>query len=248
MDVKFLFMDEKYEDAKAPRDAQIVALTGILVPADSHGEFRKRYYRLVGEALGDPIGVIHKWPDGRIHASSLLPDSTDEERFSFLEGLVALVNDLEFRIYRLSHVRTPENVQALGGNLGLVGTSFQSLLASLRNEFPETQVWPVMEIDRSDDQDRRFAGTIQRLDYRATRHVLPEHAKWWEDSNFGEALYVTKKSGYGSMVDCVTYLLHAKWLDSNGHKLTAFKKRLAEIATGLNTVELDCVRYLVVDQ
>ena len=151
MDVKFLFMDEKYEDAKAPKGAQTVALTGVLVPADSHGEFRRRYYGLVGDALGDPPGEINKWPDGQVHASRLLPDSTDEKRFSFFKGLVALVNEFEFRIYRLSHVRTRNNVRALGGNLGLVGTSFQGLLAWLQNEFPEMQVWPVMEIDRSDD-------------------------------------------------------------------------------------------------
>ena len=248
VDVKFLYMDEKYADIKAPKGAQAVSLTGVLVPANLHGEFRDRYYALVGAALGDLDHKAPKWPDQRIHASNLLPGATNDDRYSFLEGLVRLVNEFEFRIFRLGHVRTPENVTALDGELGLVGTSFHSLLTSLRNKFPETQVWPVMEIDRSDRQDRIFAGTVQRLDYMAARRALPDQALWWKDSNFGEVLYVTKTSSYGSMVDCVSYLLHLKWLDSIGHPLTPFKKRLAEIAIGLSTIALNSVRYLVVDR
>lgn len=244
MDVKFLFMDEKYADTNAPSDAQVACLTGVLVPANLHGEFRNRYYGLVGAALGDPD---HERPDKRIHASNLLPGLTDDDRFSFLEGLVELVNEFKFRIFRLSHVKTLSNVSALDGELGLIRISFQSLLTSLRDEFPETQVWPVMEIDHSDKQDQSFAGTIQKLDYMATRGVLPEQTLWWEDSNFCEVLYVTKRSSYGSVVDCVSYLLHLKWLDANGHKLTAYKKRLAEIAAGFNTIAFDRVRYLTVD-
>lgn len=247
MDVKLLFMDEKYSDANAPEGAQMASLCGVLVPANLHREFRDRYYGLVGKALGAPHPVTGKWPDEQIHASNLLPDSTDEERFSFLEGLVELVNEFRFQVYRLSLVRTPQNVSSLEGESGLVETSFQSLLSLLRNSFPETQVWPVMEIDRTDRQDQAFAGLIQRLDYRATHHILPEQASWWDDSHFGEVLYVTKMSSYGSMVDCVTYLLHVKWLDSNGYNLTPFKKRLAEIATGFKTIEIDRVMHLTVE-
>ena len=68
--------------------------------------------------------------------------------------------------------------------------------------------------------------------------VTPE-LMWMKDSNFGELFYMTKASGYGSVVGCVAYLLHAKWLHSRGFPLKPYKERLAEIATKLDTVEFD---------
>ena len=239
MDVKFLFMDEKYADQGAPRKAQVTSLTGLLVPADRHREFRDRFYGLVGTALGDADHVISKWPAGQIHACDLLPGSTDQVRFSFLEGLVEVVSEFDFRIFRVGYYKTRENSSVPGGERFLVELCFHSFLYMLKDAFPETQVWPVVESDRTNRQDASFAGSMQRSDYMGSKPRVTPELMWMKDSNFGELFYMTKASGYGSVVDCVGYLLHAKWLHSRGFPLTPYKERLAEIATKLDTVEFD---------
>lgn len=247
MDVKFLFLDEKYADQCAPRAARITSLTGALVPANMHREFRDRYYDLVGKAIGDPDGVISKWPDRQIHASKLLPDSTDDAHFSFLEGLVKLVNEFDFKVYRIGFHTTPQGVAGLQGETGLVEVCFINLLWVLKTSFPDTQVWPVIETDHTARQDQNFAGMMQKSDYIASRWRAKPGELWLRDSNFGEALYMTKRSGYGSLVDCVAYLLHTKWLHSRGHDLKPYKRRLAEIASQLDTVAFDEVGPLNIE-
>ena len=237
MTTKFFFMDEKYADQQAPREAQVTSLTGVLIPAAVHRVFRDRFYEIFDDAIGDPDHVISKWPHEQIHASQLLPDSTDSKRFSFLEGLVSLVNELEFGIYRVGFFRTQENESRLGGEIGIVGACFTSMLYVLKDKIADSQVWPVMEIDRNVRQDQSFAGMVQMSGYTASR--WPGEGMWVGDANFGEVLYMTKRSSYGALVDCVAYLLHAKWLQSIDYGQTPYKKRLAEIASNLTTVALD---------
>lgn len=246
MDVKFLFMDEKYADHGAPRKAQVTSLTGLLVPADRHREFRDRFYGLVGKALGDSEHDFGIWPTGQIHAANLLPDSTDQVRFFFLESLVEIVNDFDFRIFRVAYHKTRQNASLLGGEKALVETAFMSFLYMLRDAFPETQVWPIIESDRSPRQDANFAQGMQRIDYLASQPWATPEVMWMMDSNFGELFYVTKASGYGSVVDCVAYLLHTKWLHSRGFALTPYKERLAKIATKIDTIEFDLTSPLTV--
>ena len=236
MTTKFFFMDEKYADQQAPQKAQVTSLTGVLIPVTAHREFRERFYGLVADAIGDPDNVISKWPYGQIHASKLLPDSTDEQRFSFLKRLVSLVNEFEFGIYRIGYYKTPKLVSMHGGEKGIIGLCFFAMLYVLKDE--ASQVWPVMEIDCSwKQQDQAFAGMMQNSDYMGV-HFGSEDM-WAYNANFGEVLYMTKRSGYGALVDCVAYLLHAKWLQSIGHTQTQYKKRLAEIASNFTTVARD---------
>ena len=245
MTTTFLFMDEKYADHDAPREAQVTSLTGVLIPATVHRVFRERFYRLVADAIGDPERTISKWPFGQIHASKLLPDSTDDRRFSFLEGLVSLVNELEFGIYRIGYFRTRQNVSGLGGESGIMSTCFMSMLYMLKDEIADSQVWPVMEIDHTDRQDQSFAGMVQMSDYAFSRSASES---WWvSNANFGEVLYMTKRSSYGALVDCLAYLLHAKWLRSIGQDQTPYKERLATVASNLTTVARDAVGSLTVN-
>ena len=232
MNTKFLFMDEKYPDQGAPRNAQATSLTGVLIPATLHQTFRAQFYGLVAEAIGDPENVISKWPHKMTHASELLPDLPDDKHFRFLEGLVTLVNRLELRIYRFGYCYggIPQAVCALGGDIVLIGDCFLRILWALKDE--GSQVWPVMETDRSNKQDQVFAGTVQISDYAHSR--FGSEGWWVSEANFGEVLYMTKRSGYGALVDCVASLLHIKWLRSISHPQTKYKERLASIASGLN--------------
>ena len=238
MEVIFLFIDEKGPDTTAPRKERVVSLTGVLVPVNRHKEFRSRYYSLLREAMAEPEHVMGR-PE-RVHAADLLPDCTDDEvRFMFLEGLVDLVNDLNFRIIRAGYLATRKLLTSFGGEKGVVDLCFGNILYMLRNAIADVQVWPVIETDRSHRQDMNTAGMMQRADYWASDPSITRDGMWLKDSNFGEVFYMTKSSGYGSMVDCVGYLLHAKWRQSKGYELTPYKKRLAEIASKLSTIDFD---------
>jgi hypothetical protein len=71
------------------------------------------------------------------------------------------------------------------------------------------------------------------LDYMTVR--LGKESVSVDNRNLGEVLYTTKRSAHGSVVDCVAYLLHLAFLRSIGHTQTAFKQRLADIASGLSS-------------
>ena len=166
----------------------------------------------------------------------MLPDSTDSERFFFLEGLVSLVNELEFKIYRIGYFNTVATV-ATFGEKGFLSLCFFATLSVLKDELTSSQVWPVMETDRSSRQDQSFPGMIQSIDYMTERfpeYQFPEYEPV-HYANLGEVLYMTKRSAYGALVDCVAYLLHAQWLQSKGHNQTPYKDRLANIASNLGS-------------
>jgi hypothetical protein len=233
----FLFMDEKYAEQSAPAHARATSLTGILIPTSKHREFRAGFYKLVNKAIGDPDGLISPMPV--IHAMALLPGTDDDTKFNSLEGLVSLINNLEFRTYRVGY-RPTSALLALPGmtKQGIVGLCFMGMLGCLKEALTTSVIWPVMEIDQTAAQDRAFAGMLQNADYLTAR--LGASAMSLDNENLGEVLYTTKRSAYGSTVDCVAYLLDAKFLRTIGQPLTPFKARLADIASGLDpTIAFD---------
>lgn len=231
MTVKFLFMDERYADHDAPKSAKATSLTGVLTPADTHGAIRERFYGLIREAVGSSGRLIVPLP--KIHASNLLPEADDETRFSFLEGLVRLINDFELRIYRIGYLHSPQSFRVVKHEIGLLGLCFQSMLHCIETELVESAVWPVMEVDASNPKhDQSFAGLVQELDYITAN--LGSSSMSINNHNLGEVLYTTKRSAHGAIVDCIAYLLHARFLKLSKCDLTAFKERLATIASGLS--------------
>ena len=217
-DVYFLFIDEKYGDANVPIGHQAVSITCMLVPAKRHKEFRAKYYDLVRDAIASPDERVINWMEQKhFHGASLLREFTDEVRYAFLEGLVELVNELNFRIIRQGYNTTRKLYSNFGNEKGVFGLCFASILHILRTVIEDKQVWPVIEIDRSPSQDKHTAGMMQQADYVASYPFITQELMWLKDSNFGEVFYMTKSSGYGSVVDCVGYLLHAKWRQSKGH-------------------------------
>lgn len=229
MTVRFLFMDEKYADLNAPRPVQVVSLTGVLISPSSHKPFREKFYELVSNGIGDPENVISGWPHEHMHAARLLPDSTDEERIFLLQGLVTLVHEFDFKIYRVGYFNTRKARATFSDEKGIVGLCFVSMLYALRNE--SSQVWPVMETDRSSRQEMQFSGVVQVSDYMASR--FGSDSMWLSKANFGEVLFTTKRSTYGALTDCMAYLLHANWLRTVGRGQTPYKERLADIASQL---------------
>jgi hypothetical protein len=231
MRTKFLFMDEKFADKGVPLRDRATSLTGVLIESSVHQTLRSRFYDLVHRIVGDEPGSISPMP--MIHAMNLFPEESDEVRLRFLEALVGIVLDLDIRIFRVGYKPTPEFLNVIGGKESVIlGMCFSGILSCLESEPSDCTIWPVMEIDRnSPDQDRAFAGLIQNIDYMTQR--LGGAALSIRNDNIGELLYVTKRSAYGSIVDCIVYLLHVKYLRLIAQPLTAFKSQLADIAMKL---------------
>lgn len=227
---KFLFMDEKYPDQTARKCARVTSLTGLLVPARSHGPFREAYYGIIVETLQCNAKHIRSLP--QIHASNLLPElgNDDDSRFAFLNKIVQVVLDFNFKIYRVGYINDKRFKMLHGKEKGIVGLCFLSLLFCLKEELDAAPIWPVMETDRSDLQDLQFPGLVQNVDWLTSASLASVSI---DNTNLGEVLYSTKRSAHGSVVDCLAYLLHLDYLKSSAIKQTAFKEGLANIASKL---------------
>jgi hypothetical protein len=236
MATKFLYMDEQYIDLRTFRSGQAsvrpeyTSLTGVLIPSGIHSVFRARFYALVADALGTKITIVIPQLT-EIHASRLFPEHDDITRFSFLEGVVKLSVDMDFHVYRVGYYNSTELKSILHKPKDIVGLCFGSLLQCLQSELEANEIWPVMETDRSTDQDRMFAGQIQTIDYLTA--MIGKKLVSVDNSNLGELHYSTKRSAYGTIADSIAYLLDARFLKAAGYSLTPFKERLAEIALGL---------------
>jgi hypothetical protein len=106
METKFLFMDEVYADTNARPRFHITSLVGILAPASTHKKFRTRFYTLVSDVLGRAANTALPMPE--IHACDLLnkEGADDEQRFRFFEGVVRIVLELEFKVFRTAAIHT----------------------------------------------------------------------------------------------------------------------------------------------
>ena len=236
-EVFFLFLDEKYADLTAPREQRVTSLTGLLVPAKRHREFRKRYYSLIRDIMDEPkyrIGIPEK-----IHASNLLPNYSDCDKFKFLQGVVEIVNDLDFRVIRYGYYNTRRLLDSFGGEKGIISLCFSNFLWALKNTSENYQIWPIIETDRSFYQEANTAGSMQRVDYMSVLPSLSKEDMWLKDSSFCEVFFMTKSSGYGSIVDCMSYLLHVGWMEKKGYEITKFKKTIANIALQIDTIDHD---------
>lgn len=229
---KFLFMDERYADNSLPAPLRATVLTGVLMPTDTHRQFRDRFYELVITALGDTENVISAMP--AIHASELFPEKNDGIRFDFLTGIVDLIVRLQFPIYRIGYTVSHAARVFKKGERETLSLCFMGMLFCLKEQLETHTIWPVMEYDGTALQDQGFAGTVQGLSYYASR-IGPQNCSI-DNANLGEVLYTTKRSASGATVDCVAYLLHARHLREKGVALSPFKARLAEIADPLSSV------------
>lgn len=240
--ISFLYMDEKLPDWQAPPEMQVTSLTGLLVSADTYPLFRSN---LLGLLPDSDNGVTNFGME--IHASNLFRSLPDEEHFEFYKGLVSLVNELNCRIYRrgFNFVRGHDLLRKHQSQL--LGACFRSMLIAAQDYESEAQIWPVMEIDRTKEQDHNFAGYVRWVD-AATAHLqsagedvdaLIDDDYLIDNSRLGDVHYVTKRSVVGAAVDCLVYLLHHKWLNEAGFPLTDYKSRLAEIASDLNQSVVD---------
>jgi len=143
-----------------------------------------------------------------------------------------MVLEFGFQIYRVGYYETEEMIRILGGRKGIIGLCFFGLLSCLRDEIEVNELWPVMETDKSEFQGRSFAGLIQILDYHTTLFGINNISI--NNNNLGDLHYCTKRSIYGAVTDCISYLLDAQSLQSSGQPLSPFKERLAAIANELS--------------
>ena len=234
--VAFLYMDEKYPNTKAPPSMQVTSLTGLLIASDRFVRFRDEFFRIVP---GFDEGA--KNFDVEIHASNLFRNRPDEDHFNFYGGLVSLVNDFKCSVYRRGFNFVPGHELLREKQKDLLGLCFRSMLISVDDFEYFGQIWPVMETDRSREQDENFAGYMRWMD-QATAYLnwvgegveeLIDDDYMVDNSRFGDLHYVTKKSIGGIAADCLAYLLHCKWLDEKSFPTTGYKARLAAIASAL---------------
>ena len=240
--VAFLYMDEKYPDYKSPPSMQVTSLTGLLIGSDQFISFRDAFFRILP---GFDQGAEH-FPV-EIHAGDLFRGRPDEEHSRFYSGLVSLVNDFKCSVYRRGFNFVAGHELLRKKQKDLLGLCFRSILISVEDFEHFGQIWPVMETDGSKEQDENFAGFKRWMD-EATAYLnwsgdgvgaLIDDDIMVDSSRFGDLHYVTKKSIGGIAVDCLAYLLHCKWLDENGFPTTAYKTRLASIATALSPAIVD---------
>lgn len=240
--VAFLYMDEKYIDPKASASNQVTSLTGLLVAADAYPRFRDGILKIVPGFDDGPKNLATD-----IHASELFPGKCDDVHFDFYRKLVRLINELECGVYRRGFSFIPSDPMLQKNEKRLVGLCFRSILISIEDYEDYAQIWPVMETDRTNEQDENFAGYVRWMD-QATAYLnatgdgvenLIDDDYMVDNSRFGDVHYVTKKSIVGNAADCVAYLLHCKWLDEKGFRITDYKARLAAIATDLQPSIVD---------
>jgi hypothetical protein len=232
--VKFLFMDEKCADPALPPAMRVTSLTGVLINPEVHASFRAQFYSLLNKVRGDPDGTVSALTT--IHAAELFPEygTDDSRRIEFVQGLVKLMLVNQIRIFRVGYVWSPKMKEVFKTEKAVLGMCFDGVLRVLANELQTNQIWPVMETDRTSAQDQTFAGLVRNLDYYTTR--LSVAAMSLDNSNLGEVLFSTKNSTYGTVVDFAAYLLHLRFLKSQGLALTPFKEQLAAIAAPLDEV------------
>lgn len=227
MTTKFLYMDERFSSTADPR--RYVALTGVLIPAGLHREFRRRFYELLKPAIGLGDGVIPDIP--KIHAAELFPNQRDDVKLMWFNGIVKMCQDFSLKVFRIGYYDSAQLRATVKNDQGMLGLCFSSLLQCLGSELDQNEIWPVMEASNPHQQDVHFAGLVQRVDYYTA--LLPNRAISINNENLGELHYVTKRSIYGATADCVSYLLDAHFLVSSGTDVSAFKRSLGGAAEGL---------------
>ncbi|WP_141502420.1 hypothetical protein [Rhizobium sp. J15] len=229
-------MDEQYVEPQTDRSKgtkqrkRCLSLTGVLIPTNVHSTFRQRFYQEIATALNIDGNNIPEIPE--IHASNLFREQPDAVKYHFLKGIVSICLDLNFLIYRVGYYRTLRMDESFKDPKSILGLCFLGLLSCLKDQLIQNEIWPVMETDNTKDQDRHFAGQVQQIDYLSS--LIGRECMSIDNCNLGELHYTTKRSSYGSVADCISYMLDARFLLSSGHEISPFKRKLAEIA-----VELD---------
>lgn len=240
--VAFLYMDEKYLDIQASSEMQVTSLTGLLVTADTYPRLRDRIFRILPGFNEGARGF-----DIEVHASDLFRDRPDEEHFTFYRELISIVNELDCRVYRRGFNFIPSHQLLRKNEKELLGECFRSMLIAVDDFEGDAQIWPVIEIDHTEVQDRNFAGYMRWTD-QATAHLqmtgdgieeLIDDDHLVDNSRLGDFHYVSKKSIVACAVDCLVYLLHCKWLHEKGYPLTDYKACLADIALSLHPSVVD---------
>ena len=240
--VAFLYLDEKYLDAGADDEMQVTSLGGLLVTAGQYPALRDRLFRLLPNFLEGPDAF-----GTQVHAANLFPGRTNEERLTFLDGLVSLVNELGCKVYRRGMNFAPYFGLLRQRERQYLFFCFRSILLAVNASNIDAQVWPVIEIDHSQVQDGTFAGYVRWMDH-ATAYLNTIGvgvAEWIDDDQmvdtrrFGDLHYVSKQSIVGSAADCLLYLVHCKWLQEQGFTLTEYRATLAQIASKIDASLVD---------
>lgn len=227
---RLMFMDERFAHPKDAKASQVTALTALIVDADHHRAFCDRFYALLRRVIQSEDNVVPAMPE--IHGHTLLPACDDETRSLFLTGLIEIATELEYSIFRIGYRENRHFVSVGKSERDVLGLCFLSLRFCIESKCDDRAIWPVMEIDRNyAEQDLHFPGQIQSVEWSSK--FLDSSFLSVDPARFGEALYHGKRSAYGAMVDCFSYLLHIAHRATTGEDLSSYKRDLARLCEGL---------------
>lgn len=228
--MRLMFMDERFAHPRDHDDAKATSLTALIVDPERHSDTRASYYALLLGAIPREPGVWPNLPD--VHAMNLFPDATDEVRLDFLLGVARLALTQDFQIYRVGYKNNRHFGESSGDEKHVLSLCLTSIQFCIERDNIGHVIWPVMELDRSyKNQDQRFPGSMQNLDWMTT--VFDGAGMSLDNQRWGEILYHTKRSIYGAMTDCFSYILHQRFRRDAGEVLTEFKRQVAAIGDDL---------------
>ena len=267
--VYMCYLDEKYADQTALPRFQVTFLTGVYLPVTQVADFRRRFFSLIMEIFLYDLQNGQIPASVPCHASELFKDAakadgtrvTDNDRIEFLKGLMDIANEMTLHVVRIGYRRNiglEELCKSLGENYtrfeknllwGLVFTSFlrtgafwgSSACSDSSESLPDYLVYYCMETDRSSLQQKMVhANTATNMWFR---EFVGDHMTVDFD-RIGDVLSYTKGSVPGVLPDCIGYVLHQRWLESQGHGMTEFKSELSRIC---NEIDVDLVHEDIVD-
>lgn len=253
--MNLLFIDES--ESELIEENRIVAITGVLVPAENYDVARKLFYQLLSERV-DMSGRKIETRDGRcfrvadgmsiyemppeLHGRRLLPDGDDNRRLEACAAVVQVIVECGLAVYRaslrMSRVMTTQ-VPTSGARYFECWTVLENELASVLEAAP---VVPVLDSGNLEFQNR-LAQFLQTRDFLRAHYPDPPLAR--PPANRLNELFLadSANSVLIQVADVVSYLLMQRDMAASGWQFNGgFKQRLVEIAGSLSPALVGEVR------
>jgi hypothetical protein len=245
MTTKFLFLDDSTSPKIRTDGTKIVALTGLIVPAEKLVKIRQEFFQLI-----TPLFVSHN-PDRtktidlavpELHGVSMLRDKnnhpeyeklySDEQRIDCFEKIASFPDKNNLAVYRVAYYSTEETKKTFvdkSGNPGPDVTSlsfcWDGMLRVLKPELDDSLIIPVM--DSTDANGiHKFSTPVQMINAMHAAGV-GDMISIENYQNIGEVYFADSKfSVLTQIVDVLSYLRCVNDQKEEGVELTDFKKKI----------------------
>ncbi len=239
--MKFLFMDETYnEETKPP----ITSLTGLLVPAESYSQLRKDLYQTINEIVKPTSNRINLSPP-ELHFNNFLPSIPDDDKFRILHSIVQTLVTNHVRVLRVGYYRTRQIVELFSKGEGkshkLIELCWFGMQLVLGAELEAGLVVPVLDAGFSEAFQKivaKFSQPVRDADIM-TAIGLQDSVSISSPDNLGEVLYADSK--YSILIQLTDVVAGLRRLTetvrvTGNPPNSKYKLRLLEIADELTPV------------